>query len=164
VNELREADAILVLGAGLEPDGAPSAAMRARAAHAAWLYRQGYADLIAVTGGPPPGLPSEAQVTRDLIMAAGVPGDAIVMEEVSESTVENLVYIMPVLTVREVERVLLVTSPFHNWRAEHIAEDNGLTVYLSPAPTDPAERKPLRRVYYIAREAAAWLVYISTGQ
>lgn len=163
VNELHQANAILVLGAGLEPDGAPSAAMRARAEHAVWLYEQGYADLIAVTGGPPPGLPSEARVTRDLIAAAGVPDDVIVIEEVSASTLENVTYIKPVLADYNVESVLLVTSPFHNWRAGHMAADTGLTVYLSPAPADPAERKPLRRVWYIARESAAWIAYILAG-
>ncbi|MDQ3646222.1 MAG: YdcF family protein, partial [Actinomycetota bacterium] len=49
-DELRSADAIVVLGAA-QYDGRPSPVFKARLDHAAYLYKEGFSSRVIVTGG-----------------------------------------------------------------------------------------------------------------
>lgn len=157
------ADAIIVLGAGVRENGAPSPALIARVRHAAALYHRGYAPLIALTGGAPDERPTEAEVAYQWLRGARVPSEAIIMESTSRTTAQNLTTIAPLLRERDAESVIIVTSPFHAWRSNVIAQDAGFVVYVSPAPDDPAERHPARRVYYIMREGLLGIAYLLFG-
>jgi vancomycin permeability regulator SanA len=46
VDQTRPADVIVILGAQVMSNGQPGASLARRAAHAASLYRQGYADYV----------------------------------------------------------------------------------------------------------------------
>src|SRR5215831_20687097 len=83
--EARPADVILVLGAA-EYRGRPSPVLRARLDHALGLYRRGIAPRILTTGGAG-GDPifTEGGVGRSYLIAHGVPSEAIVVENESES-------------------------------------------------------------------------------
>ena len=163
MDETRPADAVLLLGAGVTAQGKASPALLARINHAAWLYHSGLAPIIAVTGGAVVGPVPEAEVARDLLLARGLPTEAILYESTSRSTAENVAYIAPLLAEHGVESVLLVTSPFHLWRARAITEAAGLTVLLSPAPDDPAETRPWMRAWYVLREGGAWILFTLFG-
>jgi uncharacterized SAM-binding protein YcdF (DUF218 family) len=160
VVETQAADAIVVLGAGVEKDGNPSDATQARIAHGVRLYEAGYAPLIAVTGGERVGPPAEARIMAERALAVGVPQEALIVEDDSLNTNQNAEYVAPLLREHGVETILLVTSPFHQWRAERVFEEAGFEVYLSPPPDDPAEERPVRRIYYLTREGAVALVYL----
>lgn len=163
VDETQPAGAIVVLGAGVYADGSPSDAMRARIEHGLELYEAGYAPLVVVSGGVRTRPPAEAEVMADWMRAGGVPDEALVVESESLNTEQNAQYVAPLLAARNVESILLVTSPFHQWRAERIFEEAGFEVYLSPPPDDPAELRPIRRPYYLVREGAVTLVYLLLG-
>ena len=151
-DQTRPADAILIPGSGVNYDGSPSPNFLARIEHGRWLYEAGYAPLIALTGGSRrEELREEARVAEEILLARGVPPEAILVEDRSQNTAENMAYIAPLLRERGVESILLVTSPFHQWRAERVFEEAGFEVYLSPPPDDPAELRPVRRPYYLAR-------------
>ncbi len=147
------ADAILVLGAGVAGSGSPSSALVARVKHAVMLYRAGYAPLIALTGGAHDERPTEADVAYRIARRMGIPEDALIIETASQTTTQNAANIAPLLRARGVRSVIVVTSPFHAMRSQCIVEGEGFTVYMSPAPQDPAERRPWYRVYYIVRES-----------
>jgi uncharacterized SAM-binding protein YcdF (DUF218 family) len=162
-DQRQPADAILVLGGGVAESGRPSSALIARIRYAAMLYHEGYAPIIALTGGSRDGRPAEAEVAYRVIRWLGIPEEAILIEMTSQTTAQNVANIAPLLRERGVRSVIVVTSPFHALRSRVIVEGEGFTVYMSPALQDPAERRPWRRVYYILRESALIPVYLAFG-
>ncbi|NUO53466.1 MAG: YdcF family protein [Polyangiaceae bacterium] len=112
-------DAIVVLGCRVNPGGRPSNALARRAEHAAALYHEGRAPLVVVTGGVGDYGPSEASVAARVLEEAGVPREAILLEDTSTSTWENATEARARFGGG---RVLIVTDSFHTFRAERIFE------------------------------------------
>jgi hypothetical protein len=62
------------------------------------LFRAGLVPRILVSGGATPGGPgTEAQQIGSLIRAAGVPGDALLLEHLATHSGENAAFAMPIL-------------------------------------------------------------------
>jgi uncharacterized SAM-binding protein YcdF (DUF218 family) len=162
-DQRQSADAILVLGAGVARTGSPSFALVARVKHAVMLYREGYAPLIALTGGARDDRPTEADVAYRIARRMGVPAEAIIIETTSQTTTQNVINIAPLLRERGVQSVIVVTSPFHAMRSRYIVQSEGFDASVSPTPQDPAERRPWYRVYYILRESVLIPVHLVFG-
>lgn len=112
------ADVIVVMGAA-QYDGTPSEMLRQRLQRALELWKDGRAALIAVTGGKQSGDRfTEAQSGRRWLTDRGVPGTAIVSEDVGHSTWQSLSELAPVLRARGVRSALVVSSFWHVQRAE----------------------------------------------
>lgn len=146
----------LLLGAALRRDGAPSAAMRRRCAHAAALWRAGRVGLILATGGALRHPRPEALVMRDLLLAEGVPAEAIATETAARNTAQNIRLSRPLLPPGAA--VVLVTDRWHMPRAAMIARAEGLAV--TPAPAPPSGPL-LPRVAWTLREGAAILKWLA---
>ncbi len=129
------ADVILVLGCSIygAPPGQPSPCIRARADHAAALYRQGLAAHMITSGGAVEEERSEAAVLAERLQADGVPAAAIEQEDQSRDTIQNINNSRVIMRAQGWQTVILVTEPYHIKRATLIAHDAGLTVYPSPA-------------------------------
>ena len=150
-------DAIVVLGCRVDPGGVPSHALERRAEHAARLYREGRAPLVVVTGGVGDHGPSEASVAAGVLARAGVPRDAILIEDSSTSTWENARF------ARERfggGRVLVVTDAFHTFRAERIF--TGLYDDAAAVGTHSPWLWP--RATGAVREVVALAIYASLGR
>src|SRR4029453_5336481 len=136
-DEARPADAIVVLGAA-QYDGRPSPVLAARLDHALTLWQKGYAPRIVVTGGKRPGDRfTEATASADYLIARGVPDSAILREVQGTSTWESLAATARILRNRGLERVLVVSDPYHSLRARETAREVGLDAYSSPTLTSP---------------------------
>lgn len=152
------ADAIVVLGAGVRPDGTASDALRHRVTHAVRLWKEGFAPLVAMTGGADAGEPSAAAVATALAVSLGVDATAVLSESTSTSTWENAQAIAPVLKARGVQRVLVVSDPFHVWRGKKNLEAQGFVASSSAAPGREAQFGPLAyllRPLWAAREVVS---------
>ncbi len=135
LDESRPADAAIVLGAGVWR-GRPSPVFRERINHAILLYEQGLVDYLVFTGGiGNRDTESEAAVARDYAIDNGVPAEAILIEESSTSTIENLQNAQTVATENNLNTFLLVSTPFHMKRAILISQDLGMEAYTSPTRT-----------------------------
>ena len=130
------ADVALVLGAHVKQGGAPSAALKRRALHAARLYRAGRVGKILATGGKAgPDTPTEASVIRSLCRTGGVPDSDILTEENAVNTMENIAFSLPILQQAGFETVCIVTDRFHAPRARMVARAAGAEMQVScPAP------------------------------
>lgn len=154
------ADVILVLGAGLRPDGRPGPALTRRSTHAADLWREGYAPRIICSGGTPGQVTirSEADACAEILREQGVPSEVILLEDDSRSTEENAIESRQLMASRGWSTAILVTDGFHLLRAHWIFRLYGLDVSLSPV----RDERPgaLEYTLQIAREIAAlhWLV------
>jgi uncharacterized SAM-binding protein YcdF (DUF218 family) len=130
----RNADCILVLGRALRHDQ-PTAVFRARLERAARLYREGLAPRVIVAGGlTGDATRTEAEAGREVLVAAGVPSAAILLEDQSRHTLENLFHARQTLRELRLRTVLLVSDRLHIARAEAYARGFGLDVTSSPAP------------------------------
>lgn len=135
VDQARPVDAIVVLGAA-QYDGEPSPQLAARLDHAAELYAEGLAPLVVVTGGKRPGDRfTEAEAAAAYLQERGVPAAAVELENEGRTTVESLNGAAGALEARGLDRVLIVTDPYHALRSRLIAQRAGLVAYVSPTPT-----------------------------
>lgn len=101
------ADAIVAISGGDTP---------ARAQEAINLYKQGWAPKLVLSGAALDQTgPSNAEAMRKQALAAGVPEDAILLDETSADTEQNASRTQALLS--DAKRIILVTSPYHQHRA-----------------------------------------------
>jgi uncharacterized SAM-binding protein YcdF (DUF218 family) len=153
------ADVILLLGCRALQDGTPTPCIRARSRHAASLYKQGLAPRIIASGGPSLSGPAEAGVMANLLREDGVPEAAIIQEDRSHNTIQNVLYSLQIMRERGWRTAVLVTEPYHINRAQIIARDSGLIVYSSPATDSPDWQSPLARPIKLAQDAVKLMYY-----
>jgi uncharacterized SAM-binding protein YcdF (DUF218 family) len=151
------AEALVVLGAQVRPDGTPSAALEARVRHAVTLYLEGVAPLVVFSGGARDGRPAEALVAWRLAERLGLPESAQLREDGSASTRENASSSAGLLRARGVHRAVVVTDGFHAFRARQWFRRCGLEVAVSPAPLEGRGLTWTHRGLWTLREAAALL-------
>jgi uncharacterized SAM-binding protein YcdF (DUF218 family) len=162
-DEAQPADAIIVLGAAVR-NGRPTPVFRARINHAILLYEQGYADTIIFTGGIGFGDEiSEAEAARDYAVQLGVPATAILLEETSTSTLENLANAQRVAAEAGHGRFLIVSNPFHMKRSLQMAADLGMEAYSSPTRTT-RWISPVTYWRAIAQETVSYFHYQFIGK
>lgn len=131
------ADAILVLGRRLEDDWI-TVVFEARLAHAEALWRRGLAPRIFVAGGTTgASRRSEAEAGRDWLRARGVPEEALLLEDRSQHTLENLFNVRAQMRAAGWQRLVLVYDPLHLARARATAQGLDLAVQCSPAADCP---------------------------
>jgi uncharacterized SAM-binding protein YcdF (DUF218 family) len=162
LDEARKVDALIVLGSAVWPGERPSPSLAARTRHAIALFRAGYARRLILCGGLGQNPPAEAEAMRRIAIAAGVPAEALVLDDTSHSTEENLAHAWQIMQARGWKSALIVSDPFHLLRAKLIAADLGIEAYGSPASDSPTYTNPSMRIWYTAREAAAVVWYYGT--
>lgn len=90
----------------------------ARTSEAVDLYNRGWAPRLLFSGAAADKSgPSNASAMREHALAAGVPSEAILTEEFSETTLQNAQHASSVFVNNEYARVILVTSGYHQRRA-----------------------------------------------
>lgn len=146
------ADAIIVLGAA-QYHGKPSPVLRTRLDHAIGLYARGLAPRLVLTGGIAEGdTESEAAVSREYALRAGVPDSAILLENDGRTTGQSLRAVGRLLGARGMRRAILVSDPFHLFRASLVARRQGLEVLTSPTRVDGVWTRLVRQPGYFLSE------------
>ena len=129
------ADCIIVLGAGTNGT-TPNAVFRERLNHAVTLYNEGYADTILLTGGYSPGNEhSDAYIAGQYLQSLGNSAEAILLEEQSTITQENLEFAKEIMEDEELSTCILVSDPLHMKRSMMMAKDYEIEAISSPTPT-----------------------------
>ncbi|MDP4546867.1 YdcF family protein [Marinobacter sp. MDS2] len=141
IQDVPQAEAIVVLGGGVSPAGHgdlyPNLESGAdRVWHAARLFHASKAPLVLLIGGSDPShsAASEAEAMGQFMRDLGVPGQALVLENRSRNTSQNAEYSAEILAGHGISRILLVTSAYHMPRARRLFEAQGLEVV--PVATD----------------------------
>ncbi len=115
-------DCILVLGAGLTPEGTPSRMLSDRLDIAVDLFRAGLSSTILVSGDRRTGYDEVTAMHRYLV-EAGIDEQAIIEDGFGFSTGES---VSNLADKSEAERVLIVTQAYHLPRALFLATAHGL--------------------------------------
>ncbi|HET8902252.1 MAG TPA: YdcF family protein, partial [Holophagaceae bacterium] len=109
-----------------------------RLAHAESLWRAGLAPSLFVAGGlTGRATRSEAEAGRAWLMERGIPPEAVLVEDQSQHTLENLFLVRETLRAQGWTTLLLVSDPLHMARATALAEGLGLITRRAPALACP---------------------------
>lgn len=164
-DENRSADAIVVLGAA-QYDGEPSEVFKARLDQAAFLFQEGLAPTIVVTGGKQEGDRfTEAEAGEMYLSDQGVSSDRILAETQGRTTYESLEAVSELAGDEGIEKILLVSDPLHLERIKRMALDLGFEeAFTSYASYERLNRSTSTKVKELIHEVGAILVYEFLGE
>lgn len=153
---------IVVLGAKVKDSG-PTASLKERI-DCAYEYLTENPDAVAiVSGGRGENEPvSEAQCMYEELTAMGIAPERIWIEDRASSTWENLRFSLALIEEKTgslPDKVGIVTSEYHQFRAGLHAREQGLDVVAIPARTG----NPMRWLAYFVREVAGVWHYLILG-
>ena len=164
---LAPADAIVVLGGGLQGGGQLGPASLRRAVAGVLLYHRGLAPVLLLSGGAIDQTAAEGDVMAGLARELGVPAHRILVETVSTNTRSEAVEVARMLHADGKRRILLVTDPFHMIRAQPVFQRVGFEVL--PAPADPwiaGRGRPEGNLFllrHMGQELLGWMYYRARG-
>jgi uncharacterized SAM-binding protein YcdF (DUF218 family) len=98
-----------------------------RALSAVYVWRTGHFRNLLLCGA------DTEQTVKPLLIAYGIPEQAILVENRSTSTHENALFAKPILASRS-GRFVLLTSDYHMFRAARCFARAGISVYSRPFP------------------------------
>ena len=158
VDNKTRCDVAIVLGAATSGEEV-SPVYCERINHGIWLYENGYVDYLILTGGVGEGNEkSDAFVAKQYAVENGVPEQAILIEERSTITEENLEYAKAIMDAHSMNTAIIVSDPLHMKRAMLMANDYGITAYSSPTPTT-MYRSLNTQIPFLARELFFYVGY-----
>lgn len=140
-------DCILVLGAGLQSDGTPSAMLHDRITVGVELY-QALDGVPLLMSGDQTGDYNEVAAMKTLALSLDVPEEMIYQDSKGYSTYES---ILRAKQVYGAKRILIVTQTYHLHRALYLAESLEIEAYGVSADLRPYKHQRNRD----AREALA---------
>lgn len=161
---LPRADAIVVLGSGVMPEGELTDNSLRRTVHGIRLFRQGLAPWLVLLGPEHLGA-VEAEVRARYATDLGVPAGALIVEPGGDSTRDEARRVRA--RIGGGKSIILVTGVHHMPRARPVFEREGMMVSAAPVleeslrPQRPQARLALARA--VAQEALARAYYRLAG-
>ena len=130
VDDLKEehdgqAEAIVVLGAYVRPDGQMSLMLKERVDMGIELYQQGCADKIIMSGDHGTKQYDEVNTMKDYAVSKGVPSEDVFMDHAGFSTYESMYRTRDIFAAKN---VIVVTQEYHLYRAVFTGQALGLDV------------------------------------
>lgn len=118
-----DADAIVVLGASVMPDGTPSDILQNRLDKAIALYNAGAAPKIIMSGDNGTASYNECWAMKRYAVAQGVPSEDVFCDHAGFSTYETMYRVRHVFGA---ERIIVSTQTYHLFRALYDARGVGM--------------------------------------
>lgn len=149
-------DAIVVLSAGIEPDGILGFSSRRRIRTAVLLLQNGATDRLILSGGP---IAENVNISRymfDFAIEIGAPAHAIELEDRSRTTWENLRYSYTLLKRQDYQRIGLLTDASHLPRALVLDAYLGDSSLIPISSLGQFKNSRSQRIGEVVREALAW--------
>ncbi len=157
-NQTRPCDVAIVLGAAVS-ETEVSEVYKQRLNHAVSLYEQELIAAVIVTGGVTPGhRQSDAQIAKGYLLRQGIPEAAVLVEETSTITQENLENAKILMDNQGYQTALIVSDPLHMKRAMLLCRDAGIDGYSSPTTTS-AYKTWKTQIPFTARETFFYIGY-----
>lgn len=144
-----QADAIVVLGAGINWDGSPSAVLKDRLDVADSLYNAGVAPKIIMSGDNSDSSYNEVMAMAKYSKANGIPASDIFCDHAGLSTYDSMYRLKNVFNV---ERCVIVTQEYHLYRAVYDARGFGIDARGVPSDlSDYADMDSYEQREFLAR-------------
>lgn len=156
----KNAQVILVLGAGVNPDGSPSPMLTHRLQTAFNLYQAGVAKKILISGDHGQVHYDEIKTMRQWLLKRGISPQAIYADHAGFSTYESAYRAEAIFSV---QRAIVVTQPYHLPRALYDCQSRGIEVWGVGAAGNAYPGQMGRNIReYLAR--AKDVVWVTTDQ
>ena len=155
-NRAERSEYAVVLGAAVREDGGASRIMRQRLRVAMEFMERNPDAIVILSGGQGEDEPTtEAQCMYDTIVEMGADPERLLLEEESFNTRDNLTYSRAIIDARggTDQPITLITSEFHQRRADFIADSLNMDTCPVSAHTD----QWFYRVNYTLREVFAFV-------
>lgn len=120
------ADCILVLGAGLKPDGTPNHMLEDRLEKGIELYKAGAAPKLLLSGDNGQAAYDEVNAMKEYALNAGIPSRDIFMDHAGFSTYESMYRAREIF---QVKKAIIITQRYHQYRALYMARGFGIEGY-----------------------------------
>ena len=158
VYEDEKCDVAIVLGAAANDNGV-SEVYKQRLNHAAQLYQNADVAKIIVTGGIGDGNNfADSYTARKYLESLGIPDNAILEEDTSTITQENLENAKKIMEENGYQTALIVSDPLHMKRAMLLARDAGIDAFSSPTQSS-AYKTMKTKIPFVARETFFYIGY-----
>jgi SanA protein len=157
-SELPHCEVAIVLGAKVQPDGQPSAALEDRLQTAVELYRAGIVRKLLLSGDHGQRTYDEVNAMRRFMLAAGVPREDVFLDHAGFSTYQTMYRARDVFQVKQ---AIVVTQRFHLARSVYTARQLGLEAWGCEADKRPyasAMRNTVRE--WLARAKALFELHV----
>lgn len=149
-------DWIVIFGAAVRDDGTPSGVLKRRIEGGYSAWRRLPQARLLLSGAAADHRPSEAAVMRDVLLAKGVPEDALLLDESSRDTFDSALAAWRLLGPAHPDiRLWACSSGFHNPRCRLLLRLQG---FRTGAVQIPPSRHRLSRgkyLYWCLREIPA---------
>lgn len=159
----RPADAAVILGAKVYPDGRPCDALVDRLETGIETYNQGLVSYLIMTGARDPNGHDEATVMARYAVARDVPAEHIILDHSGRNTSESAAGCRKIADVWGFKRLLAVTQYFHCARVQLAFERADLVCRTVPTCSlEQNERGPVRlsrESFFLLRETLAFPFY-----
>ena len=144
-----DADAIVVLGAGINWDGSPSAVLKDRLDVAISLYSAGVAPKVVMSGDNSDSSYNEVMAMAKYARANGVPASDIFCDHAGLSTYDSMYRLKNVFSV---QRCVVVTQEYHLYRALYDARAFGIDARgVSSSLSEYADMQSYEEREFLAR-------------
>ena len=156
-----KSDVILVMGAA-QFDGRPSEVLLARLNHAKSIFKAGLAPRIYTVGGGAPGdRTTEAAASKAWLIDNGINKTNVLAIAKGRDTLSSTKAYVEQMRKAKFSSVVIVTDPYHCYRAIKMAKDRGIKATCSEVESGPAANSGIK---YLARETGAYLAYVTVGR
>jgi uncharacterized SAM-binding protein YcdF (DUF218 family) len=123
----RNAESGVILGAAVWGGNRPSPVLRERILKGYEIYKKGIVPKIVITGGGSPNELTEGEVSKNELIKFGVDPDDLILENTSNSTVEQLHFVRDHLyNSLSWKKIIVVSDNFHLLRAKEICSFNDM--------------------------------------
>ncbi len=142
-------DCILILGAGLLPDGSPNLMLRDRLEAGIALYKEGFAPKLLLSGDNGQERYDEVNAMKKYVLEQGVPLEDIFMDHAGFSTYDSMYRADAIF---DVKKAIVVTQKYHLYRSLYLAEGFGISplgVYADQKSYFGQQKRDLRE--FLAR-------------
>ena len=126
INEIGEADCIIILGCQVFSDGTLSAMLHDRVMRGIELYESKAAPKLIVSGDHGRKEYDEVNAMKKYAIDAEIPSENIFMDHAGFSTYESMYRAKEIF---KAEKIIVVTQEYHLYRALYIAQKLGMEAY-----------------------------------
>ncbi|MFQ9515411.1 MAG: vancomycin high temperature exclusion protein [Eubacterium sp.] len=149
----KDADCIIVLGAGVRTDGNPSWMLEDRIIIGEQLYEAGASKKLLMSGDHGREEYDEVNTMKNYAINDGIPSEDIFMDHAGFETYDTMYRAKEVFGAK---KVIIVTQKYHMYRALYIAKSMGMEAYGVTSDLRGYSKKQ----YY--REVREWLARVKS--
>jgi len=122
----KDAECILVLGAGVRSDGSPSPMLEDRISTGVDLYNKGVSDRLLMSGDHSTKEYDEVNTMKKYATEMGIPSERVFMDHAGISTYDSIYRAKEIF---QADKIIIVTQKYHLYRALSIAKSLGIEAY-----------------------------------